>query len=327
MAVSRRENTTALADGALMAALAAGLALVGLFLPPLQLFTNLIWTLPITVLVVRRDLRTGAMATFVAGLLVALMGGLVRAFLLFTQYAAVGLLYGYLFKRGTAPGRMVAAGTAVALISLLSSLAISFYLVGWSPARLASDLQQMPEHVLEMYRQSGILEQMAREGVTAEELRSYLEGMVNYLRRLFPAMLATVALFTAFINYLMAATLLRRLNLSEHRLPPFRYWQLPWYTLWGVIAGLGLTLLGDYREAAWLKTFGLNILYLYLPLVLGNGLAVLTFFAHRLRWSWFLKAAFLMVFLINIPLGLVVVLGLGLFDPFLGWRKPREADS
>lgn len=325
--MSQRESTTALAEGALMAALAAGLALVGLFLPPLQLFTNLIWTLPITVLIVRRDLRTGIMAAFVAGLLVGLLGGVPRAFLLFTQFAAVGLLYGYLFKQGTAPGRMVLAGTLVALISLLCSLGFSFYLAGWSPARLAADLEQMPEHVLEMYRRSGVLEQMAREGVTPEELHGYLENMVDYLKRLLPAILATVALFTAFINYLVAETVLRRLSLTEQRLPPFRHWQLPWYTLWGVIAGLGLSLLGDYEEVTWLKTLGLNILYLYLPLVLGNGLAVVSFFAHRFRWSWFLKAAFLMIFLINIPLGLLVVLGLGLFDPFLGWRKPREAGS
>ncbi|MGI9951647.1 YybS family protein [Moorellaceae bacterium AZ2] len=323
--MSQRESTTALAEGALMAALAAGVALMGIFLPPLQLFTNLVWTLPITVLTVRRNLRTGIMATLVAGLLVGLLGGLLRAFFLFIQFAGIGLLYGYLFKQEAAPGRMVMAGTLVALVSLLLSLGLSFYLLGWSPGQLAADLEHMPEHVLEIYRRSGVLEQLSREGVTAEELRRYLENLVTYLRRLVPAMLATVALFTAFINYVVAEMVLRRLKLTAYQLPPFRHWQLPWYSLWGVIAGLGLSLLGDYQQMAWLKTVGLNILYLYLPLLLGNGLAVVSFFAYRFKWPWLLKAALIVVFLINIPLGLVVVLGLGLFDPFLGWRKPREA--
>lgn len=323
--MGERVKITALAEGALLAALAAVLALIGIFLPPLQVVTNVIWTVPITVLIVRRDLRTGILATVVAGILVGLFGSLLRAFFLFTQFAGTGLLYGYLFKKEAAPGRMVMAGTLMALLSLVLSLILSFKLLGLAPGQLWADLEQTSDHILELYRRSGMLEGLAKQGITLEELRHSVESTVAYIKLLLPAMLATIALFTAFINYLVAEAVLQRLNLRKRLLPPFRYWQLPWYTLWGVIAGLGLWLGGDYWQLAWLKTVGLNILYLYLPLLLGNGLAVVSFFAHKFNWSPVLKVAFLLAFLIYIPLGLFMLLALGLFDPFLGWRKPKEA--
>lgn len=320
-----RGKVTALAEGALLAALAAVLALIGLFLPPLQVITNVIWTLPITVLIVRRDLRTGILATMVAGILVGLFGSLLKAFFLFTQFAGTGLLYGYLFKKEAAPGRTVMAGTLMALVSLALSLVLSFKLLGLSPGQLWADLEQTPEHILEFYRRSGVLEKLSQQGITLEEFRHSLESTITYLKLLLPAMLATIALFTAFTNYLMAEAVLRRLNLRKRRLPPFRYWQLPWYTLWGVIAGLGLWLAGDYWQLAWLKTVGLNILYLYVPLLLGNGLAALSFFAHKFNWPPMLKVVFLIAFFIHIPLGVFMLLALGLFDPFLGWRKSKES--
>lgn len=52
-------RVASLAEGALMAALAAVLVLSGYFIPPLQLLTNIVWTVPIVVLVVRQNLRLG----------------------------------------------------------------------------------------------------------------------------------------------------------------------------------------------------------------------------------------------------------------------------
>lgn len=318
------EKVTALTEGALMAALAAVLALTGIYFPPLEAIINVIWTLPITVVVVRQDLRTGIMATAVAGILVGLLGGWVRAFFLLAQFGATGWVYGYLFKKEVRPGITVAAGTLAALASLALTLFLSSQFLGLSLGQLRADLNQIGNQIMEFYQRSGMLEGLARQGTTPEELRRSLENVIAYLQLLLPAILATMSFLTAFLNYLVAEAVLRRLNLIQRVLPPFRYWQLPWYALWGVILGLALWLGGDYWQVVWLKTTGLNLLYLYLPLLAGNGLAALSFLVHKFR-SPALKVAILLAFLINIPWALLMLVAIGLFDPFLGWRKPERS--
>lgn len=320
--MSERSALAPLAEGALVAALAAVLALLGILLPPLQVVTNILWIVPIVVLVVRQDLRTGILATLVAGILVGVFSGLLNALFLFIQFAGLGLLYGYLFKREVSPGPMVVAGSAMVLFSLLFSLLLSFYILGWPSLDLVEDLQHLPERVLDFYRRSGLLDRFLQQGNTLEDLRRSLEAAVNYIKLLLPGMLVLVSLFLALINYLVSEAILRRLNLRNKVLPPFRYWQLPWYAIWGFICGLALWLAGDYWHLTALRIVGLNILYLYFPLLAGNGLALVAFWAHRFPWPGALKFTVFLLLLFNLPLALLVLASLGLMDTLAGWRRP-----
>ncbi|SMC00024.1 Uncharacterized conserved protein YybS, DUF2232 family [Thermanaeromonas toyohensis ToBE] len=319
--MGERSALAPLAEGALVAALAAVLALLGILLPPLQVVTNVLWMVPIVVLVVRQDLRTGVLATLVAGILVSIFSGLLTALFLLVQFAGLGLLYGYLFKREASPGPMVIAGSLMVLFSLLLTLLLSSQILGWSSLQFLKDLQYMPEHILDFYRRSGLLERFLQQGNTLEDLRRSLEVTVTYLRLLIPGMLVMVSLLLALINYLVAEAILRRLNLRTRTLPPFRYWQLPWYAIWGFIAGLALWLAGDYWQLTTLKIAGMNILYLYFPLLAGNGLAVVAFWVHRFPWAGALKFMVFLFLLLNLPLGLLLLMGLGLMDTLLGWRR------
>lgn len=323
--MGERSALAPLAEGALVAALSAVLALLGIVLPPLQVITNILWITPIVVLVVRQDLRTGVLATLVAGILVSIFSGLLTALFLLVQFAGLGLLYGYLFKREVPPGPMVIAGSLMALFSLLFSFLLSSQILGWSFLDLLKDLQHLPDHILDFYRRSGLLERFLQQGNTLEDLRRSLEVTVTYIKLLLPGMLVMVSLFLALINYLIAEAILRRLNLRNRALPSFRYWQLPWYAIWGFIGGLALWLAGDYWQLTTLRIAGINILYLYVPLLVGNGLAVVAFWAHRFPWSGALKFVVFLFLLLNLPLGLLVLMGLGLMDTLLGWR--RQPDS
>ncbi|MCG0277653.1 MAG: YybS family protein [Thermanaeromonas sp.] len=325
--MSERSALAPLAEGALVAALAAVLALLGIVLPPLQVITNILWIVPIVVLVVRQDLRTGVLATLVAGILVGIFSGIFNALFLFIQFAGLGLLYGYLFKREVPPGIMVAAGSVMVLFSLLFSLFLSIHILGWSSLDLLEDLKHLPDRVLDFYKRSGLLDRFLQQGNTLEDLRRSLEVTVNYIKLLLPGMLVLVSLFMALINYLVSEAVLRRLNLRNRVLPPFRYWQLPWYAIWGFIGGLALWLAGDYWHLDFLRIVGLNILYFYFPLLAGNGLALVAFWAHRFPWPGALKLMVFLFLLFNLPLGLLVLATLGLVDTLAGWRREPEKGS
>ncbi|WP_258360649.1 YybS family protein [Moorella sulfitireducens] len=314
-------RVAALAEGALMAALTVVLVLTGYFIPPLQVLTNIIWTVPIVVLTVRRSLRLGVMATFVASLAIAFFTGPLNAVLLFVQFAGLGLIYGYLFKAKARPARIIVAGGTVSLFSLLLSLFLTSKLTGLPLGGLLHEMEMTANYTLEFYRRTGILERMGATGVTPEELQAALTGMINFLKLLLPGILISASLLAAFINYLVAEKVLLRLGLVEKGLPPFRNWQLPWYAAWGVIAGLALWQLGDYYSLDLAYRFGVNILYVYLPLLAGNGLAAVSFIFYRLKLASFFKVLLVIVALINLPVVLVSLATLGLFDPFFSYRR------
>lgn len=314
-------RVAALAEGALMAALTVVLVLTGYFIPFFQVFTNIIWTVPIVVLIVRRNLRLGVMATFVSGLAISFFTGPVNAALLFTQFAVLGLVYGYLFKANVRPGQILVAGTLVSLISLLLNLLLTSLLTGLPLGGLLHEFEATINYTLEFYRRSGLLEHIGNQGMTPEQVQAALAGMINLLKLLLPGIFISASIMVAFVNYLVAEKILQRLGLIEKALPPFRYWQLPWHAIWGVIAGLGLWQLGDYYGLNIAHRVGLNILYVYLPLLAGNGLAAVTFIFYRLKMAPLLKAAVVIFALINLPVALVSLVTIGLFDPFFGLRR------
>ncbi|WP_406677516.1 YybS family protein [Moorella sp. ACPs] len=314
-------RVAALAEGALMVALTVVLVLTGYFIPLFQVFTNIIWTVPIIVLIVRRSLRLGAMATFVAGLAIAFFTGPLNAVLLFVQFAGLGLVYGHLFKAKARPGQVLVAGGVVSLFSLLLSLVLTSKLTGLPLGGMLQEFEATVNYTLEFYRRTGMLEHIGRSGMTPEQFQAALTGMINLLKLLLPGILISASILAAFVNYLVAEKVLRRLGLIERGLPPFRYWQLPWYAVWGVIAGLGLWQLGDYYGLAFARKAGINILYVYLPLLVVNGLAAVSFIFYRLKLASFLKAVLVIVALVNLPVALVSLVTLGLFDPFFSYRR------
>lgn len=314
-------KVAALAEGALMAALTVVLVLSGYFIPPLQLLTNIVWTVPIVVLIVRRNLRLGVIATFIAGVVITLFTGPVNTALLFIQFAGLGLVYGYLFKIEARAGRMVLIGAAVSLVSLLLSLALTFKLTGLPAGGLMQEFEGTVNYALEFYRRTGVLDHLAGQGVTPDQVQASLTSMIHLLKLLLPGILISASLLAAFINYLVAEKVLQRLRLRAGGLPPFRYWQLPWYAIWGVIAGLALWQLGDYSHLNFASRLGINILYVYLPLLTGNGLAAITFIFYHLKLSPLLRAALVIIALLNIPVALISLAIFGLFDPFFSYRR------
>jgi uncharacterized protein YybS (DUF2232 family) len=317
-------RVTALAEGALLASLTAVLVLVGYFIPPLQILTNIVWTVPIVLLVVRRSLRLGIMATCIAGLVILIFIGPVSAVLLFIQFAPLGIVYGYLFEHKAGPGKAVAIGTAVSLGSLLLNLYLAFFITGLPLGGMFQEFESMIDYAIDFYQRTGMLDSMLDQGMTLEQIRQTMLNMLATIKMLLPGIFISASLLAAFVNYLVAERILQRLQLLEGRLPPFRYWQLPWYSIWAVIAGLLLWQLGDYSGFDIISRAGFNLLYITLPILAGNGLAAIVFFFYKYKLPLFFKLTAVIASLFNIPLTLILLVMIGLFDPFLSYRRRLE---
>ncbi|NPV26763.1 MAG: YybS family protein [Firmicutes bacterium] len=322
--MNSRSTTRPLVEGAFLAALAALLALVGIYLPLLSGLVDLIWTIPLIVLVVRQDLRLGILSLLVSGLLILMFSDPLRAIFLLLQFGAVGLFYGVAFKRRLMPGLALLVGVAIAIVSMAAVMWIGFLMTGLSWTDIQQQIQANVNPTIEFYRRLGLLQVYANQGISEEMLRQMTVQMVNLLLRLLPGMLITGAAMAAVVNYFAAYAVLKRVRIPVAKVASFREWQLPWYLTWGVILGFAAWLGGDYLKATWLVTIGQNILVIYAPFLLVFGLSVVTYYYQTSRIPKLAKYGLLIVAVLYLRVTVMMLIFLGLFDPLFDYRKLRR---
>lgn len=303
-----------------MAAIAAILGLAALYLPVLGAVAGALWPIPIIVLILRFELNTGIMALMVALAIISMTAGPLGALSLGLRGGLTALILGYAFKKDWSPGLTVLGGGVVTVLGTAVLLLVSFAVMG-GPLLDTAELERMVDDTMEMYRRYGLLESMLRQGVTEADVERQLRQAVALAVSLVPGMMFISSLVSAGITYLLARSTLKRLGYRVQPLPAFRYWQLPWYTAWGLILGMALYLAGDYLSYKPVLLIGQNIVYVYLPLLLINGLAVAVYYYHHWNLHPFVKSLGLVLMVINLPVTVIFLMIIGAFDPLFNYRK------
>ncbi|NLC38044.1 MAG: YybS family protein [Clostridia bacterium] len=314
-------QTNALTEGAFMAVIAAILGLAGIYLPLLGAVTGFLWPIPIIVLIIRYDLRSGFLSLIAALILMVTLSEPLTALFQGLRYGGMALVFGYLIKKQSAPGTTVLLGGLAAAAGTILVLFFSFLLIGGSLAGLEAEMEGTVDRVLDFYRSSGLLDRVLVEGTTEEEFRQTVIRSTRWMMTLIPGVLVFGSLVSSCINYLLARQVLSRLGYRLQAIPPFRTWQLPWYSVWGIIAGLGLALAGDFWGQSLLVAIGQNIIYVYLPILLVTGLSVAVYYYYKVPISATWKMLLVFVALINLPLTVIALILLGTFDPLFNYRK------
>lgn len=313
-----------LIESALAAGLTVVLVLLGLNLPSMQVVISFIWSIPLILLAIRYNLRVAALSAVAAFVLTLFYTDAIKAIIVFIQLVPLGLVYGYLIKARAKVGSIILWGSLTALISLFFVSVLGFIFFGFSPSNWIEEMQRDMQHIIENYGYEGLLNGTGTGREKGVEIEATLRGFFESLMLLTPGMLVVGTIFSALLNFFIARFVLLRLNIKVPSIPPFRHWRLPWYFIWGVIAGLVLWLLGDYWELSLLKTAGQNVLYIYFPFVIIIGCAVVIYFAARWKIPTPLKIMLGIIALLYLPYTLMVVTLLGLFDMVFNYRKLSE---
>ena len=308
-------------EGALMAALAAMIALVGFYIPPLQFVTVFIWLVPIVVISVRRGFYTGVLSLLVTAILLMILSPPWKAFLFILQFFGLGVVYAYLFSKQADFSKILMNGTLVVAVFTVLSVLLSFYIAGFSIVELTDTFEEVGDNAIAMYEKMGLLDSFEEQGMSREDIKEAVIKMTTSIAKSIPAIMVVYGMLVAFATYFISRHTLLRLKLPVGNLPKFRNWQLPWVFVWGIILGLAIMLLGDYQAWNLGMLIGRNILYAYLPVLIVQGLSVITFFYLKWKIPPFVKVLLVVIIVINLPLSLVVLLFIGLFDPLFNYRK------
>lgn len=289
-----------------LAKIGAGSGTLGFILP-----------VPLTVLVATQGVPAGLLVIGLFLVSWVAIAGIGMGFVSLVPILAVGLIYGFGLRDRRPPGLTILVGVLGMSTGLLLELpGLKEIWAAWR-----SSLHMNVDSTMEMYRRSGLLENLSAQGIGLEQLRTSTERLAEHLARLFPAFVLWDVAITAIAAYFLGRWLVSR----WHPVPSpsaFRNWQLPWPLVWVVITGLAVWLWGDYRGNTLMLLIGENLLVGFTPLLLITGLAVIGYLGSHWNVPMFFKSAVVIfVILFSLPLGLAVVLFIGLFDPLLDFRR------
>ena len=310
------EKPGTLAQGAFFTALFVAIGLAGIYLPSLNFFAAMLLPLPVVLLVLKADMRYGIIGLASAGLILINLIPPESAFVLVFQYGLLGLLYGVLFKVRATSGNILSFGMLYAASSALLYMVLISLFTSNNLFSIGEEERRLIEQTMAAYRDAGIY-----NSIPAELQGEVSESMLSTFELLIPGRFMLQAATYAAVTFFLARSCLQRFNYFLTPGLTFASISLPWYSIWGPIAGLALTLAGDQYSWALGARTGKNILFMLFWLYLITGLSVAAYFFRKIKVVWFIKLIFLVFAVLYTPFSMMIVVLLGVADPLVNFRR------
>lgn len=283
-------------------------------LGPVGAMLNFLTPLPVCYLSLRFGMRTGYVTVVSVGLALSLLIPFYSLIAYFGLFGFSSLLLPWLLQRRVIWDLSVAL-TVIAVTTAALFFVTAYLLISGEPFGVLIDqyLQAEIELAMQTYQDAGLSEEQL--GQMAEIARQ----VADFIRKTFFGLYVAGTLAVQ----LLTLSLLQRFKGKSYRIAgaSFASWRLPAILIWFLIlSGFGVLVPQEH-----LHLIARNSLVVLLPLYFLQGLAVVNSFLQRKAYPPVLKGMiYLMVFIFN-PLPLIVT-GVGVFDLWIDFRRPRKKD-
>ncbi len=211
----------------------------------------------------------------------------------------------------------------IVLFSALAPAILTGLLVVSGMADKEESLSQYLESLLK--KEAAVyVQDLEKSGETPENIkaiRTAIEEMAPVLASIFPAFILVSSLVGALINFLVVRFLWFKFYSREYfEGMDVSRWVLPDTLVWLLIGSVGGLIVGE----GLLLNAGMNLTVILLVLYLFQGLAVVV---HILTAKAFAKWVWVVIFALILlqPMFMGLVIGIGLFDIWVDFRKIRNA--
>ncbi|HOK69962.1 MAG TPA: YybS family protein [Bacillota bacterium] len=314
MSQSRNQNLRALTEGALLAALTVVLYVADVYTRILIYVVPV----PIAILVVKHDLRTGLMAAAVSALGVGLILGLIDSVIVFVRVATLGLTLGVCLAKLLPWPRTIAITSVASTVQIAIDFMLAAVVSKLSPTEFLGSMMDgfaaAGERAVEIYEGMGM-------GETSMMLaRQSVELMTVLLKSFLPVIVLSAAVLGAVIVAAVARWVLVRMNEKVVPVPPFARWQLGWEWIWGLIAGILLSQLGQWMGIELISTIGKNVTMGFALLYTVQGVAIIWHFFTKRNIPKALAVIAIVLIYLTPPFNLLVPIA-GVLDTWLDFRN------
>jgi len=317
--LAQQQRVNPYVEGALLASITAIMGALAIYFLPVKFLVDFIWGIPIIVIIKRYNFRMGILTLVTTFVITLMLTDPVTTILLVAQLAPLALAYGLLFKYEVSPGTTLLSGSAVSIVSTVLTIVGFIYIAKVNIIPSEQELRAQAELVKAFYVSKGLMD--------ADEARVFTETSVSLVRSLIPSFFAVGSIIRALLTYILAVKVFRKLNYKVASLPPFSEWRLPWYSVWLLIIGLGMSLIGDYFKLPVISSIGKNTVFIVVPVFFLIGLAVITYWFKNWKIPTWTKVLLGVVAAVNLSGSVVLFVLIGAFDPlvsFRKWKRPKE---
>jgi uncharacterized protein YybS (DUF2232 family) len=299
----------------------AGYALFGAFaaLGFAAVAVNLLTPFPAAFVGMRCGSAAAAVTVLLTAVMVLLTGSQASALMYLVQFGVPGAVLPLLLNRGMAWDKatllVIWTMVAVSMVGLVAASAVA----GQSPLAMAGDMigKEIAQTRTAMQEMFAVADMPPGQ---KQDVDLAMENMTAFLQKAYPGIAITVAgLMTLGLVFLLSLFARGRYTVPGRAFPE---WKAPEWLVWLLITAGFLVVLVDGPPG----TFALNLLVILLPVYFLQGLAVIDCFFRRKAFSPIFRAiGYVLVTLVN-PLPLLVA-GIGVFDLWADFRKPRKPKS
>lgn len=275
---------------------------------------NLLTPVAAAYLSMRFGLQAGAVVVVVVSLILLQLAPLFTLAVYLGMFGSASLLLPWLLAQRLAWDRAIfySALGAAALMLLMAAAVVAAGEVRLD-ALIGQLLQTEIDQAMQVYRDTGLSESQL------QEMGELVGQIAEFIRQSFYGLYMAGVLLVQ----LVCLALLRRFSKGHYQIhgPDFTRWRLPAGLIWVlIVAGFAMLV-----PVEGLGAVGRNLLAVLLPLYFLQGLAVVSNFLQRKAYPPVFKGViYLMVFILN-PLPLIIT-GVGVFDLWIDFRRPRKKD-
>ena len=197
---------------------------------------------------------------------------------------------------------------------------LSILISGLPISEIMLQIEEIVANNTALINEQGLL-RLVPQGMTVEEYNAYL---ADFVLRFLPAALIISSMLMATFCYLIAATILRRLDYDIPKLPRYSLWRMDWRWSWGVIIGLLGYLIGNYQDITWLYDLGINILYIFSPIMFVCGFAFIVWLLKLEGCSPFAKILLILPYILYLNVAFIATVLMAVLEPLIDLRGKIE---
>jgi uncharacterized protein YybS (DUF2232 family) len=285
---------------------------LSIFLPIVGFIFSMFVPLPIIFYRAKLGRRNGAAVPLIVILLMGIVfGGLSVDMLFFSGLMLLGFVMSEMFEKALSIEMTIVTTCGIVLgTGLVGTLVFSMAKQTGLMALVSSYVAANLELSLKLYRDIGI----PQESIDA--LANSLDRIQYVLVRIMPSIMAASTLFVAWINLIVIRPLMVHRGIDFPEFGRLNHWRAPDPLIWGVIA-CGVIM---FIPVTGIRFLGINGLLVLLTIYFMQGIAIVSFYFEKKGLPRFVRVVLYAMIAFQ-QLFLLVVIGIGLFDMWINFRK------
>lgn len=313
----RTMSTRAIVEGAIFAAIAIALYLLG---NATQVVIILAYPVPAALIAQRHGLKAGLMASLVAALGIGMTLGPIHGIISLLIIGVPGVVLGICMKKGLSWVSSTMITGAVLTFTTVADFVLGAFAIGITPQKSLEELRTAMMASLETTKNFYAKINAGAEAM--KQMDAMAEQMSFVVSKLLPAMVVISSLMTALIAYSITRAVIIRMKGKADPITKFEKWQLPVWFSWFPIIGLALPLIGGYVKMDWVTYLGNNLFTSAMMFYMVHSMALLWFYLNQKGVPKFLRFI-ICGFLYITPLTSGILPYAGVVDSFYDFRKLR----